>query len=147
MQIDAEKRYQTLVILWLALMISVGMYFLFALFAAPAFHTGSLQSTSLPLLVTLTALGLFFVILSLVVKRRLLERSVTQQDLGLVQKSLVIGCAMCEVSALLGLLASFLIGGRDYYLLFVIAALGMALHFPRRLQLQAASYRNQEKSD
>ena len=56
----------------------------------------------------LTALGTFLVIVSFAVKAKLFERSVERQDVSLVQKGLVIACAMCEVSALLGLLEHFL---------------------------------------
>jgi hypothetical protein len=90
----------------------------------------------------LTALGTFLVIVSFAVKGKLLERSVEKQDISLVQKGLVIACGMCEVSALLGLLERFVIGNREYYWLFVLAAAGTAFHFPRRRQLEAASYKN-----
>jgi Zn-dependent protease with chaperone function len=137
METDLDKRYQTLIVLWFALLTSIGMYFLFSLFG-PAVTA---DESSGSLFVTLTALGVLLVILSFVVKRKLLERSVETQDISLVQKSLVIACAMCEGSALLGLLERFLIDNRYYYLLFVFAAVGIGLHFPRRIQLQAASYR------
>lgn len=32
---NLDKRYQTLVVLWFALLLSIGMYFLFSLFVAP----------------------------------------------------------------------------------------------------------------
>jgi hypothetical protein len=48
---------------------------------------------------------------------------------------------MCEVSALLGVLEHFIIGNREYYLLILIAGAGIAFHFPRRSQLEAASYK------
>jgi Zn-dependent protease with chaperone function len=137
METDLDKRYQTLIVLWFALLTSIGMYFLFSLFG-PAVTA---DESSGSLFVTLTALGVLLVILSFVVKRKLLERSVETQDISLVQKSLVIACGMCEGSALLGLLERFMIDNRYYYLLFVFAAVGIGLHFPRRIQLQAASYR------
>ena len=62
--------------------------------------------------------------------------------MGLVQKALVIACAMCEAGALLGLVEYFIVGTREYYLLLVVAAGGIALHFPRRSQLEAASYQS-----
>ena len=142
MEINLKQRYQTMVILWFALLMSIGMYFLFSLFVAPGFgNPPGTQSRSL-LIVALTALGTFLVVVSFPVKHRLLERAVEKQDTALVQKALVIACAMCEVSALLGLLEHFVIGNREYYLLFLIAAAGTALHFPRRSQLEAASYKN-----
>lgn len=142
MEIDLNKRHQTLIVLWFALLMSIGMFFIFSLFAAPEIsHERSNPPSSL-LIVALTALGTFLVILSFVVKRKLLERSVDKQDINLVQKGLVIACAMCEVSAMLGLLERFLIGNREYYLLFLIAAAGTAAHFPRRSHLEAASYKS-----
>src|SRR6266498_2231998 len=98
---DLDKRYQTLVVLWSALLLSVGMYFLFLTFAAPRIHNEPANRSSL-LIVALITLGLF----------------------------LVIACAMCEVSALLGFLERLIIGNREYYWLFLFAAGGIALHFP-----------------
>jgi hypothetical protein len=102
------------------------------------------HARSSPLIVAFIALGTFSVIVSFVVKRKLLERSVEKQDVNLVQKSLVVACAMCEVSALLGLVERLAIGNREYYLLFLMAAAGTASHFPRREHLLAASYQNRQ---
>ncbi len=141
MEDNLDKRYQTLVVLWFALLMSIGMYFLFSLFIlSPVSNEARNPSRSL-LIVVLTALGTFLVIVSFAVKARLFERSVERQDVSLVQKGLVIACAMCEVAALLGLLEHYIIGNREYYLLFLIAAAGTAFHFPRRSQLEAASYK------
>src|SRR6267142_1809885 len=117
MEDNLNKRYQTLLILWFALLVSINQ---------PGTSSRSL------LIVALTALGTFLVVVSFPVKQRLLERAVEKQDTALVQKALVIACAMCEVSALLGLLEHLVIGNREYYLLFVMAAGGTAFHFPRR---------------
>ena len=142
MESNLDKRYQTLVVLWFALLMSIGMYFLFSVLVAPRVINEPGNPSRSLLIVALTALGTFLVIASFAVKRKLLERSVEKQDVSLVQKSLVIACAMCEVSALLGLLEHFIIGNREYYLLFLLAAAGTALHFPRRIHLAAASYKN-----
>jgi hypothetical protein len=145
METDLDKRYQTLVVLWFGLLMSVGMYLLVSLLAPPEIADQPGHPPNTLLIVATTALGVLLVALSFVVKRKLLERSVERQDINLVQKSLLIACAMCEVSAVLGLLQRFLFGNRYYYLLFLFAAVGIALHFPRRIQLQAASYRSQQQ--
>jgi NADH:ubiquinone oxidoreductase subunit 2 (subunit N) len=111
------------------------------LFAANQIGNEPGRTPSSLLIVLLTALGTFLAIVSFPVKRKFFERSVEKQDVTLVQKGLVIACAMCELSALLGLLERFLIGKRDYYLLFLIAAAGTAFHFPRRDHLLAATYK------
>ncbi len=142
MEIDLNKRYQTLLVLWFALLMSVGMYFIFSVVAGPEISPERVNPPNSLLMAALTALGALLVIVSFAVKRKLLERSVEQQDLSLVQKALVIACALCEVSAVLGLIEYFVVRNREYYLLFLIAAVGIAFHFPRRSQLEAASYKN-----
>jgi NADH:ubiquinone oxidoreductase subunit 2 (subunit N) len=142
MENNLDKRYQTLVVIWFAQLMSIGMFFLVTVFVASEITNESGTPSRSLLIVVLTAIGTFLVIVSFAVKRKLLERSVENQDLSLVQKGLVIACAMCEVSALLGLLERFIIGNREYYLLFLLAAAGTAFHFPRRSQLEAASYKN-----
>ena len=148
MDVDLNKRYQTLLVLWFALLMSIVLYFVVALLVVPDPEPGSAPTGRANSLLTfaLAALGTFLVVLSFAVKRRLLERSVENQDVTLVQKALVLACAMCEVAALIGLLERFIIRNSDYYLLFVVAAIGTALHFPRREQLLAATYKGSVKS-
>ena len=141
MEVDLNKRYQTMLTLWFALLMSVAMYFLLALFVAPNASNQSANQPNTLLILGLSVLGAFFVGVSLAIKKKFLDRSVEKQDLSLVQKGMVIACAVCEVSALLGLLGHFIAGNREYYLLFLLAAGGMALHFPKRIHLEAASYK------
>lgn len=142
MESNLDKRYQTLVVLWFGLFMSIVLYFLFSVFFAPEVGNEPDNPPSFLLFVSLTALGALLVIVSFPVKQKLLARSVEKQDVSFVQKGLVIACAMCEVSALLGVIERFVIGNREYYLLFLFAAAGTAFHFPRRGQLESASYKN-----
>jgi hypothetical protein len=50
----------------------------------------------------------------------------------MVQQAYIVAWAITEVGGLLGVLDFFTTGDRYYYLLFMIAALGQLLHFPRR---------------
>ena len=143
MEGDFNKRYQTLLVLWFALFMSVVMYFIFSL-VVPLTNEPS-NPPNPALVIALMVLGFLLVLLSFVVKSKLLERSVEKQDPAFVQKALVVACALCEASALLGLMERFLIGYRYYYFLFLFSAAGIALHFPRRNQLQNAGYRNQQQ--
>lgn len=142
MEIDLNKRYLTMIVLWFALLMSVSMYVVFTLLVTPNINKDLDISLRSLLIFGLTALGTFLVVMSFPVKNKLLERSVERQDINLVQKALVFACAMCEASALLGLLEFFIVGNRESYLLPALAAGGIALHFPRRNQLEAASYRS-----
>jgi heme O synthase-like polyprenyltransferase len=140
-QIDLNKRYQTMLTLWFALLMSVGIYFGVLLVAAPPLNTEPRTQAQSILILVLTMLGAIMVALSFLVKNRFLERSIDQQNVVLVQQGVIVACAMCEVSALLGLLQRLVIGYRGY-LLFLFAAAGMLLHFPRRRHLEAASFKS-----
>ena len=137
METESGKRHQTLLILWFAMLMNMGLLFLVAFIAAPA--TAGPPSKVLTLV--LAALAAFLVVASFAVKRGFLKRSVDRQDPSLVQKGLIVAWAICEVSAMIGLLERFLIGNWDYFVLFLLAAVGIALHFPRRDDLLAASYK------
>ena len=141
MENNLNARYQTLLILWFALLMSIGIFFVLTLFAAPKIGDASNPTNSVAVIV-ITAVGTFIVVLSFVVKRKLLERSVERQDMTLVQQALIVPCAMCEASALLGLFERFSSRSSAAYLLFLLAAAGTALHFPKRGQLEAASYKS-----
>jgi NADH:ubiquinone oxidoreductase subunit 2 (subunit N) len=137
---NIDGRYRTMLVLWVVMLMNIGLFFVFSLFLVPEAVNEPVAPVN-SLFITVVALGAFTIIISFAVKRKFFERSVEKQEVDLVQKGLVIACAMCEVSALLGLVLRFLIDQREYYLLFLIAAIGTAFHFPRREQLLSATYK------
>jgi F0F1-type ATP synthase membrane subunit c/vacuolar-type H+-ATPase subunit K len=138
---NIDARYRTMLILWFALFSSIGMYIVVIVVMAPQTSTTSDSPESDLFIIVLTTAGTLLVLASFLVKRSMLFRSVEQQRVELVQQALIIACAMCEASAVLGLVERFLFEGREYYLLFLISAIGIALHFPRREQLLSATYK------
>ena len=142
MESNLDKRYQTMVVLWFSLLMNIGVFFLVSMFVAPRFRKETGNPPGSLFTITLTALGALLVIVSFAVKGKLLERSIERQDVTLVQKAIVVACAMCEVSAVLGLLERLILWRPEYYVLFLFAAAGTALHFPRRSHLEAATYKS-----
>jgi hypothetical protein len=140
METNLDKRQQTLVVIWCAQLMSTILLFLVA-FLAPPETDNETRGVASFLTFALAALATFLVGISFAVRKKLLERSVDQQDVNLVQKALIVSWAICEVSALLGVIERFVIGNWDYFLLFIIAAIGIVLHFPRREYLKSASFK------
>lgn len=136
-KMSLDARYRSMLILWAGQMGSVVMLFVVTQFAALADR----DANNL-LSFVFAGVGTFSVIASFLVKSKLLERAVEKQDLALVQKAYTVGCALCEVPALLGVVERFILPGRDYLVLFLISAFAMALHFPRKTHLLAASYKD-----
>ena len=141
MDADLNKRYQTCLSLWFVMMMNIGIFLVISIFAVPT--ATEMETTPARLFtIAIAAAATFMVIISFAVKRKVLERSVETQDVTLVQKGLILACAMCEVSAVLGLVERIALRNNDHYVLFAIALIGTALHFPRREQLEAATYKS-----
>lgn len=142
-QPNLDTRYRTMLTLWAAQIMSIGLLLFVALYAGPPAEAQVQVADNRVLGFVFAGIGSFSAIISFAVKSKLLQRSVEIQDPSLVQKALVLACALCEVPALLGVIERFVLPGREFLLLFAISAIAMALHFPRRNSLLAAAYKSQ----
>jgi len=143
MEQNIDLRRRTMMTLWFAMFMAIVMYFVLTRLGGIQFRSPS-QSESLKI-VTLTIGSIFLIITSFALKRMFLKRSVEMQSLAQVQTAYIIAFAFCEAAALFGLLQAFAFGYRLYYILFILAAIGMLFHFPSREHLLAASYKNSNK--
>ncbi len=133
---DLDKRHRSLLVIWAAMLASVGAYAAVAVLARPA--GGGTANDALGL--GLVAAGGACVLASFVVKQRLLSRAVGEQRPELVTTAYIVGFALSEAAGVAGLASAFIAGGGFFYLLFVVAGMGLLLHFPRRDDLLAAAY-------
>jgi hypothetical protein len=137
---NIDVRIRTIRILWLVLVLSVGMYYVFtALADRPKDH-----SPNNTLFIALLAIALSTTLLSFPLKSMLLKKATEQQQTGLVQQAYVVALALCEVPALLGLIDFFLTANRYYYSLLIISTCAQLLHFPRREHVINASFKSSE---
>ena len=127
--------------LWAALLLSLGLYFAMTIFLQ---KPDSEDTKSRVLTFALTAAGVFLVIVSFAVKQKFVAQAEAKQAPALLQTGLIIALAFCESAALLGLVDFFITGNRYYFVTFIVAVVGMILHFPRREQLAVAMYRSQD---
>lgn len=127
-QATVEGRLRSLRTLWIGLVLSIGGYFVVTLFAKRSEDLVPNPTLSLILLAgcLTTTLAAFLI------KSKLLNRAIEQQQPPMVQQAYIVGWAITEVGALLGVLDFFVAGNRYYYVLFIIAAVAQLLHFPRR---------------
>jgi hypothetical protein len=124
--------------LWIAMFFSVGLYYAFTLFVGRSEKLTPNSRVSL----VLAGVAVLTTLISFPIKNRLLTRAVEQQQASLVQQGYIVTWALSEVAALLGVLDFFSTGDRYYYILFLIAACGFLLHFPRREHVINASFKN-----
>lgn len=133
-----ELRIRTMRTLWIAMFLSIGGYYVFTIFAGRSENLKDNRTLSLVLI----GVALSTTLISFLIKNRLLNRAIEQQQVQLVQQAYVVTWAVIDVAALLGMVDFFLTGDRYYYLLFLIAACGMLLHFPRSEHVINASFKS-----
>ncbi len=122
-------------ILWLAMFMSVVLYYGLTFFVGPS---GEIQPNP-TLTLVLIGVGLSATLISFPIKNSLLTRAVEQQKVQLVQQGYIVALALTELPGLLGLLDYFMTGDRYYQILFLISAAAQLLHFPRREHVINAS--------
>jgi hypothetical protein len=128
-----DARYRVFLILWVAILISIGILFALALFI-PSSGRGD-QTFSIILL----GLGFATVSTSFVFKQQMLKRAIDKQQLQALMSAYIISFALCESAALFALMDHFTTGSGYYRFGFILAAIGMVLHFPRKDHLRAVS--------
>jgi F0F1-type ATP synthase membrane subunit c/vacuolar-type H+-ATPase subunit K len=129
-------------ILWAAFLLTIGLLVLVTYVSRPDDATiAALGGGNTTLLFVLAAVALSSVVASFVLKATFYGRAAEQQQPAVLQTGFIFALALCETAALLGLVGVFITWNDYAYLLFVLGALGEALHFPRREQVQAAYYK------
>lgn len=92
--------------------------------------------------IALAILGIVTFLLSFVLKKKFLAQAVNEQKTELVQTAMIIACALCEATTLFGLVIAFAFTYQYFFAWFALGILGIILHFPKRDDLFAASYKN-----
>jgi hypothetical protein len=140
---DMKVEYKSLVIIWLALLISQVLFFGLILFAKPGILTADAPDNPLgnkPLIALAFAVAaVAFFILSIVLSRQHMRRAVVDHDQGCVQTGLVLGCALSEVSSVLGIVLAFVWNYHYFFLWILLGTLGILINFPRKSFLDAAA--------
>ena len=144
---NVKVRYETLVVIWFALLFSQLMFLGIIYVVKPELYdftsAGPLLSDQPLIIIAFAAAAIAFFALSQVLSGQHLRRAVEDQDQTCVQTGLVLGCALSEVSSLLGVILAFVFEYHYFYLWIALGALGILLNFPRKSALDAASYKMQ----
>lgn len=136
-------QYQTLVILWAALLMSQFLFLVMLfvvkkeLFNFDFSQPIAGQSGAMILGFAVAAVTCFF--FSFAFKKRFYQRAVAEQNPALVQTGLIIACALCEACSLFGLALAFAFDYQYFFAWFALGILGILLHFPRQNDLLAAA--------
>jgi hypothetical protein len=131
-----DAQYRTLLVLWMAFLSMFVLYY----FLPVAIGQHPITENRV-LTIFFNVVSPLLVAISFFVKRNFLARSVAAQDARLVTTGFIVAAAFCEAGALLGLLDFLVAQDRYYFVLIGFAMVGLVLHFPRPVHLDAASYK------
>jgi Na+/glutamate symporter len=137
--VDPQSRYRTLMIIWGAIFMNVVFLFVLANFIGP--EQSRLPENSV-LDFTLGAVAACVTILSVFFRRRMTQRALEQRRPQSVSGAYIVAFAMCELAALLGLMIRFTTNETKYYLLFILAIVGLLLNMPQRDDVTQSSGQN-----
>ena len=136
-----EARLRTMRILWAVFLVNVGLFVLISRVAAHGADApeGEVEGVP-PLLFALGAAALSAVAASFLLKASVYRRAAERQEPPQAQTGFILALALCESAALFGVVGIFTTRCDYSYALFVLGALGILLHFPRREQGFASYY-------
>ena len=138
LQRQIDLRMRTLRTLWIALLLSVSVYYVLTLFLRRSEDLRSNPALSL----ILAVIAISAILSSLIIKSRVLKRATEQQQVSLVQQAYILAWAVTEVAAMMGLLDFLITNDRYYYGFFIIAGFGQLVHFPKREHVENASFKS-----
>ena len=130
---SAASRYRGALIIWGAQFMALVMFFALTRIVGREFDADSDHRV---LLLALAVASLLAFGLSFVLKAKLISQSAAQRRPDLATSAYVLAFALCESAAIFGLVAHFATGAREALYFFAPAALGLVLHFPRRMHFE-----------
>ena len=136
-QNDVELRIRTLRMIWFALLSSIAIYWGLTLFVQRP--EGVAENSMLSLV--LAAVAASTAAASFLIKSKLLNRAIELRQTAQVQQAYVVAWAINEVAALLGIVDYFTTRNPYYFVLFLIAAGGHLLNFPRSEHVVNAAFK------
>lgn len=142
---NVEQNYKTLTIIWFAMLFSQVMLLVVVFFAKPDIFRFDLSKPILGenaiIIIAFAVLAFGNLALSFVMKKRSFEQAVNEQKIALVQTGLILAYAFCEAISLLGVVLAFAFSYQYFFAWFALGIIGVILHFPRRDDVIAASYK------
>lgn len=137
-----DFRLRLMRILWVAFLVTVGLFVLVTRLARPGAETrAGMGGGNTTILYALAALALSLVAASFVLKSALYRRAAERQQPDILQTGFILALALCESAVLFGLVGLFVTWNDSAYALFALGALGELLHFPRREQVMSAYFK------
>lgn len=145
MKQSVENLYKTNKILWSAFLISQSVFFMVLYTAKPDLFKFDFSKPFLGenfiIVAVFGMMAIMNLFIGMFLRIQSVEKAIDEQNPHLLQTGLLIGLAFCESLSILGLVLAFAFDYQYFFLWFILAIIGMFLHFPRRQNYHNASFK------
>ncbi|MEP7074631.1 MAG: hypothetical protein ABI878_02385 [Acidobacteriota bacterium] len=142
---NTAAQQQTMIVVWGALLFSQLLFLALIFFIKRELFDlramGPILGNNSLIVIAFGTAALAAVAASFVLRKQNVKKAIEMQNVGLVQTGLIIGCAFCEVSSLLGVMLAFAFNYHYFFLWIGVGVLAMLFHFPRRSDIEAANFK------
>jgi hypothetical protein len=135
-----DSRFRIMLILWFAFLMSIGFLFVLTLIMR---NPQRPESDSTVYTWTISMIGTIAAVVSILAKKYMINQAIKKQDMLVVFTGHIVAFGLTESAAVFALLLYMMTPGRAYIFLFIISAIVMLVHYPRRMHLMDASYKRQ----
>lgn len=146
---NVAGQYQTLLVIWAALLISQFLFLLIIFVVKRELYnfdfSQPIAGKEPMIIIALAVVAVSGFLASFFLRKKRVTQAIEQQNPGLVQAGLITGVAFCEVSTLLGLFSAFSYDYAYFFVFIGLGILGVLLHFPKRDDLMAASFKRSSR--
>lgn len=145
MKQNVEQLYKTNLVLWSAFLLSQSVFFMVLYFAKPELFkfdfTKPLFGENFIVVVIFGFIAVTNLFVGLFLRMQAVQRAIDEQTPMTLQSGLILGLAFCESLSILGLVLAFAFNYQYFFLWFILAIIGMFLHYPRRQNYHDASFK------
>jgi F0F1-type ATP synthase membrane subunit c/vacuolar-type H+-ATPase subunit K len=143
--INIQPLYNTNIIIWAAFLMSQ-FIFLAVLFLVRKElfgfdFTKSVLGEEPVVIIIIGLMAVFNFGLSFYMRSQMTQNAITSQSPGGVQSAAIIGLAFCESVGIFGFVLAFMFDYTYFIVFFGLSILGILLHFPKRDNFIAATYK------
>lgn len=142
---DNDQIYKTSVILWASLLFSQIIFLGVLFFSKPEVFKFDFSAPFLGEHPVLPVIFLFLAVtnlgISFFIKSQTVKKAVDEQNPRLLQTGTILACAFCESVSIMGLILALAFDYPYFFIWFALGIVGIFLHFPKRENYMAASFK------
>lgn len=142
---NAEQLHRTSVVLWFSLLSAQILFLVVIFFTKKELFNFDFTQPILsdePIVPIIFAFLAFMNLgLSFFLKAQSTKRAVDEKNPSLIQTGTIIACAFCESISIMGLVLALAFNYQYFFLWFALGVFGILLHFPKRSDFHAASFK------